>query len=129
MLENKYFSQKEFECKCGKCTLPAGMPSDRLVEVLCEIREHFNAPLIINSAYRCKEHNKKVGGAPNSRHTHGDAVDFIIKGVPTQKVYEFVLERYGDEPFGIAIKHNLNDAFRGFVHLDTRGVKARWVYK
>lgn len=128
MKENKYFKLDEFKCKCGKCELPENVPSDRLVEILCEIREHFNSPLRIRSGYRCKEHNAKVGGAPKSQHALGSAADFTIDGIATEEVYKYVLEKYGDEPLGIAIKHNFKDKFQGFVHLDTRGKKARWTY-
>nr|WP_257534868.1 hypothetical protein [Helicobacter winghamensis] len=40
-----------------------------------------------------------------------------------------MLEVFGEEPLGIAIKRNPNNPFAGFVHLDTRGKKARWEYK
>lgn len=53
---------------------------------------------------------------------------FVVKGVPTKKVFEHVIATYGDKPFGIAILINPQDEFRGFVHLDTRGYKARWSY-
>lgn len=33
-------------------------------------------PITINSAYRNPAHNAAIGGAANSRHMHGDAVDF-----------------------------------------------------
>ncbi|WP_297192367.1 D-Ala-D-Ala carboxypeptidase family metallohydrolase [uncultured Campylobacter sp.] len=128
MKENKYFKIDEFKCKCGKCELPKNVPSDELVDLLCEIREHFNAPLSINSAYRCPSHNAKVGGAKNSQHTIGSAVDFVVKGVKTADLHKHILEKYGDRALGIAIKHNYNDAYKGFVHLDTRGKKARWTY-
>lgn len=55
MKENKYFKLNEFKCKCG-CEMPSGMPSDELVDLLVEIREHFNKPMIINSGYRCPRH-------------------------------------------------------------------------
>ena len=55
-------------------------------------------------------------------------MDFVVKGVPTKQVFEHVLKTYNDKPFGIAISINPNDEFRGFVHLDTRGYKARWSY-
>ncbi|PZT47232.1 peptidase M15 family protein [Helicobacter valdiviensis] len=129
MLQNPYFKESEFDCKCGKCTRPPNVPSDELVSILCEIREFFEAPIIINSAYRCPTHNAKVGGATNSQHTIGSAVDFIVKGVKTEEVYNFVLEKWGEEPLGIAIKRNTNNPHAGFVHLDTRGKKARWEYK
>ncbi|MBK1999946.1 DUF882 domain-containing protein [Campylobacter sp. 2018MI35] len=128
MKENKYFKESEFKCKCGKCELPKGVPSDELVDVLCEIREHYDAPIIINSGYRCKEHNAEVGGAKSSQHTIGSAADIVVKGVKTEEVHQYVLEKYGDKPFGIAIKHNFENPFGGFVHIDTRGKKARWTY-
>lgn len=38
-------------------------------------RELYGAPRIINSAYRNPSRNARVGGAPQSRHMYGDAVD------------------------------------------------------
>ncbi|WP_425550433.1 D-Ala-D-Ala carboxypeptidase family metallohydrolase [Algivirga pacifica] len=35
-------------------------------------------PFVLTSTYRDKEYNKKVGGAPNSSHTRGRAVDIRI---------------------------------------------------
>ncbi|TQR29163.1 peptidase M15 family protein [Campylobacter sp. MIT 99-7217] len=128
MKDNAYFKESEFKCKCGKCQMPLNVPSDELIDLLCEIREHFNAPIIINSGYRCATHNAKVGGAKSSQHTIGSAADFVVKGVKTQVVYEYILSVYGQRALGIAIKHNFKDPFAGFVHLDTRGKKARWTY-
>lgn len=127
MKVNPYFKESEFKCKCGKCVLPKGQPNDELIDLLCEIREHFNAPLIINSGYRCASHNAKIGGAAKSRHIIGDAVDFTIKGVKTIEVYRYCENLPNADKLGLAIKHS-KDAFKGFVHLDTRGFKARWVY-
>lgn len=47
-----------------------------VVNLLQIIRDNWNAPLIISSGYRCPELNKKVGGASNSDHVYGAAVDF-----------------------------------------------------
>lgn len=128
MKENKYFKLDDFKCKCNKCQIPENVPSDRLIEILCEIREHYNAKITINSGYRCKEHNARVGGAASSQHTIGSAADFVVEGVKTDEVHQYVLEKYGDEPLGIAVKHNPKNAYAGFVHIDTRGKKARWTY-
>lgn len=38
-------------------------------------RSNYGNPMIINSAYRNPARNARVGGAPNSRHMHGDAAD------------------------------------------------------
>ena len=48
----------------------------RVLNLLQVIRDSWNAPIIISSGYRCKELNKKVGGASNSDHVYGAAVDF-----------------------------------------------------
>lgn len=40
-----------------------------------EIREVYGKPININSWYRCKELNAEVGGAENSKHLTGLAVD------------------------------------------------------
>lgn len=125
---NEYFKYREFDCKCGKCERPAGVPSKELVDILTKIRKHYNQPVIINSGYRCEEHNKAVGGSANSQHFKGSAVDFIVKNTPTESVWEYVLEKWGNEPLGLAIKRNKSNIYAGFVHIDTRGKKARWEY-
>lgn len=40
-----------------------------------EIRESYCKPIYVNSWYRCKELNEKVGGTKNSYHMSGLAVD------------------------------------------------------
>lgn len=125
---NEYFKYSEFDCKCGKCERPEGVPSQELIEILTKIRKHYNQPVVINSGYRCEAHNKAVGGSANSQHFKGSAVDFIVKNTPTESVWEYVLEKWGNEPLGLAIKRNKGNIYAGFVHIDTRGKKARWEY-
>lgn len=125
---NEYFKYREFDCKCGKCERPQGIPSQELIDILTKIRKHYNQPVMINSGYRCEDHNKKVGGSANSQHFKGSAVDFIVKNTPTESVWEYVLEKWGNEPLGLAIKRNKSNIYAGFVHIDTRGKKARWEY-
>lgn len=128
MKENPYFTEKEFDCKCGKCKRPENVPNDELVDSLVKIREHFNQPIIISSGYRCPTHNKKVGGASKSQHTCGSAVDFTVKNVKTEEVHKFVLKAFPDGPYGIAIKHNFSNDYAGFVHLDYGYRRRFWTY-
>lgn len=44
------------------------------------VRVILGAPLIISSGYRSPAVNKAVGGAKNSQHLTGEAVDFICPG-------------------------------------------------
>lgn len=39
----------------------------------------------INSAYRDPAHNERVGGAKRSQHTHGNAFDIDVSGLPTSE--------------------------------------------
>ena len=47
--------------------------------VLEPLREHFGVPIKINSGFRCRALNAAVGGAPNSYHIKGRAVDIPMK--------------------------------------------------
>lgn len=46
--------------------------------VLEPIRERFGVTKV-TSFYRNEDYNKKIGGANNSQHTKGEAVDIILK--------------------------------------------------
>jgi hypothetical protein len=55
------------------------------------IRKHFNKPIHISSGYRSKELNAKIGGAKNSQHTVGQAID-IDQGDRKQniEIFDFI---------------------------------------
>ena len=59
--------------------------------VLDKVREIYGKPIKVNSGYRSKLVNKKVGGASNSQHTKGEAVD-ITGGNKTEnkRIYEII---------------------------------------
>lgn len=111
----KNFSRKEFACRCG-----CGFDhiSLQLVEELQDVRDHFNAPIIINSACRCEGHNAKVGGAKGSKHKLGIAADIVVKGVLPKEVHKYLIEKHKDR-YGIG-------RYNTFTHLDVRDSKARW---
>ena len=54
-------------------------------------------PIIINSGYRSPEVNKAVGGAPNSNHLTGCAVDIRCKGIEQAIRYAFILLDISEE--------------------------------
>ena len=67
-----HFRRAELECKCG-CG-EASM-QDLLLKRLEALRDHYGSPITITSGFRCAGHNAHVGGAPQSAHLHGCAVD------------------------------------------------------
>lgn len=108
------FKVKEFVCQDNKtdeiliCT--------KLVTLLQAIRDHFNKPVIITSAYRTQAHNKAVGGSTNSQHLYGKAADIQISGESLQSIADYAKTQM--EAGGVAMSSKMN-----FVHVDTRDRK------
>ena len=109
------FKVREFACSDGSDTI---FISPALVTVLQQIRDHFKAPVTINSGYRTEAKNKTVGGAAYSQHKYGTAADIAVKGVPPAEVAKYaetILVGMG----GIGI-------YNSFTHIDVRKIKSRW---
>lgn len=113
------FKAYEFDCKC-KDSCSSTFVDEKLVTYLQKIRSHFNAPVTINSAYRCEKHNKAVGGASGSYHTKGQAADIVVKGVKPAEVAKYA-ETIGVLGIGLYESKDGN-----FVHIDTRTKKSFW---
>lgn len=112
---SKNFESAEFDCKCGKyCSQTEIDPA--LVDILQRIRDHFDAPVTINSAYRCEKHNKSVGGASKSKHLFGQAADIKVSGVKPLKIAQYA-ESIGVKGIGL---------YDNFVHVDTREKQYLW---
>ena len=112
---SKDFRVREFRCKNGADPI---FIDTALVELLQKIRDHFGAPITINSAYRTPEYNKKVGGSIYSQHQYGKAADIVVKGVKPSDVAAYaeqLMPSYG----GVG-------RYATFTHIDTRFEKARW---
>ena len=112
---SKNFNRSEFACKCG-CGFDA--VDKELVCVLELVRKNFNAPVIINSACRCLEHNRGVGSKDTSQHVKAKAADIVVKGVRPQRVYHY-LENIFSNKYGLG-------NYETFTHVDVRSKKARW---
>lgn len=109
------FNSTEFDCNGVDCCNETKI-SPRLVEILQNIRDHFGNQVIINSAFRCDEHNKNVGGVENSRHTKGDAADIVVKNVAPLDVAKYC-EKIGVKGIGL---------YDWGCHVDTREEKSFW---
>lgn len=109
------FTREEFACKCG-CGFDA-VDTD-LLEVLIDLRNHFNSPVYINSGCRCLMHNRIIGGEDTSQHVRGKAADVRVRRFTPEQVYDYLTSKYPSR-FGIGL-------YGLFVHVDSRSVKARW---
>lgn len=114
---SKHFSRSEFACQCG-CGFDT--VDAFLLEVLEIIRANFKNPITITSGCRCAEHNYKIGGAKDSQHTLGRAVDIKVKDTEPKKVYDFLNKGFKNQ-LGLGL-------YSGWVHVDTRtNGGARWI--
>lgn len=73
-------------------------------------------PLHINSAYRTIEHNRSIGGKPDSVHLQGAAFDISLRNFEKQELYKILLKA-GFTGFGLS--------YDNFIHADT-GRKRQW---
>jgi uncharacterized protein YcbK (DUF882 family) len=109
----EHFKVSEFQCKDKTKDL---LISADLLNVLEQIRNHFDAPVTINSGYRTPSWNTKVGGAPNSYHCKGMAADIVVKGHNSQEVAKYadsIMEQGG------VIRYT------NFTHIDVREERYR----
>lgn len=117
MMLSKNFKLSEFECHDGSHEV---LLSHTLVLRLQSLRDLVGRPVHIVSAYRNFEHNKEVGGSPNSRHLRGEAADIKVANIAPQQLAKFAQEA-GFTGIGIYM-HNGDS----FVHVDVRPTKSYW---
>ncbi len=115
-----HFYSNEFDCHGSGCCSESKI-NEKLIEYLEKIREHFGKPVTITSPYRCPVHNSRIGGAAGSRHSKGDAADFVVSGVAPRVVAQYA-ESIGI--MGIGLYETSADGH--FVHIDTREKKSFW---
>lgn len=118
-----HFKVQEFHCKDGTHVPKAAVPALKKLceEVLEPLRERFG-PCTVMSGYRPTVYNKRIGGARFSQHIYDlhpatVAADLIFaRGRPSEwaDAAEPLLQRGG------------LGRYPGFLHVDSRGTKARW---
>ncbi len=93
----------------------------RIARLAQQARDRIGRPFRITSWYRPADVNARVGGASNSRHIAGDAIDFYCDGLTGNQLYWFLdswwtggLGRYRQFPY--------------LCHIDARSYRARWLH-
>ena len=120
------FKVREF--RCSDNTDPIFIDSE-LVEILQKIRNHFGKPVNITSGFRTASKNATIKNAAKfSQHLYGKAADIWISGVTVEQIAayaETLLPNRGG--IGRYPKEGHADRTHGWVHIDTRAAKSRWV--
>lgn len=117
------FHLHEFACNDGTPVPEELLPNVRkLAEQLQVLRDHLKEPIRINSAYRHKAYNERIGGKPSSQHLTASAADITVRSMSPRKL-KGVVERLIKQKKlwfgGIGL-------YPGFLHVDIRKDTARW---
>ena len=123
MTLTKNFDLHEFSCNDGTQVPPMYLDNvGKLAENLQILRDHLKQPISINSAYRHRAYNTKIGGKPNSQHLTASAADITVKSMSPRKLKGVIEKLIAQEKLwfgGIGL-------YPGFVHVDIRDTPARW---
>ena len=74
------------------------------------IRQLLGVPMTVLSWYRSEELNKAVGGATNSQHKKGEAIDFTIK-VGIEKAFKIIQDS------GLSFDQLIFYPRKNFIHI------------
>jgi hypothetical protein len=121
---SKHFSADEFRCpSSGECKMQASSLI-AFEEFRSQVSKFLgkDTPLKILSGYRDPAHNAEIGGAERSQHTYGRAADVALpKGLSLADAYRIADGIPAFKAGGVGVYPD-----DGFIHLDDRGVRARW---
>lgn len=111
------FDSKDLACPCCGVMLMDSKFISKATTVQFGMQEDFK----INSAYRCEKHNAAVGGAPDSRHVQGIAMDIECEKGPKRWLLIKLAMQNGMNGIGVG---------RTFIHLDGRPASEQttWLY-
>jgi len=116
----KYFKLDEFDSP----DLPGSgnIMDECFLQMLDNARELYGKPMRVNSGYRTKEHNAKIGGVKNSSHILGLAADISCKSSSDRFDMLNAFMQAGFKRIGVA---------SSFIHVDTDENKSQniiWTY-
>ena len=106
-----YFSVDELKCKgTDECEMDEGF-----MKKLEALRHEFNEPMIVSSGYRHESYNQVIGGAKNSPHLYGKAVDIVISGKSAYRLMKLAIQ-HGFTGIGVSQR---GPHEKRFLHIDT----------
>lgn len=113
-LSNHLDHKAEFRCRCKyeDCTFTLVNP--RLLSVFEEFRSNWGSAIGVTSGFRCQRHNSDVGGALNSWHKKGCALDLFPHEGELMDFYKSAMEYFS---------YVLLYEDKGFIHVQVEDFK------
>lgn len=119
----KNFEIGELFAHCSTAEIDSAVRDARIMNnlqtLLCVlqcIRFRLGRPIVVNSGYRDKEHNRNVGGVATSQHLTGEACDFYVIGMGIPEVTRILYAEF-DYCIGQLIQYN------SFIHIALQNTK------
>ena len=123
----EYFSVDELKCKgTDECNM-----DEEFMERLVTLRHKFNKPMVISSGYRDSSYNQVIGGAKNSPHLYGKAVDVLVSGKAAHKLIGLAIQ-HGFTGIGVSQRGSHESRFLHIDTMDNSDIHPRpwiWSYK
>lgn len=114
---SEHFTLAEFRCKCGRNH--DTLLDSALIEKLEALREKLEcSKIIVNSGYRCPDHDRAVGGNGGGMHTKGQAADIVCYDKQGNK-YPSGVVCCAAQDIGFGGIANIDSTYTA-VHVDTR---------
>lgn len=103
--------------------------TDLCEKVLEPLREILGKAISINSGFRGKSLNKKVGGASSSQHCYAEAVDIRVKDISAEELFKIIrnnLDKFNDN-VGQVILEKVGGA--EWIHISYKSERYKEVLK
>lgn len=116
----KYFKLKEFDSPDAPGS--GEYMNEEFLHMLDAARKIYGKPMKVNSGYRTKEYNAKIGGVKNSSHIKGLAADISCKSSGDRFDMLNAFIKAGFKRIGVA---------GSFIHVDNDKDKSQniiWTY-
>lgn len=106
------FSYAELRCKCGRCGSDGTEMDPAFMEAVQQLRTLYGQPLVVSSAYRCRQHPSEARKTKPGAHCTGAALDIACSGAAAVSILRLAMTL----PFtGIGIQQKGSGRF---IHLD-----------
>lgn len=106
-------------CRCRRAYCDATPLDSAFLSHIDSLREEWGRPLSVTSGARCEYWNKVSGGAGDSLHLHGKAVDFSMNDEVEVQELAAIAAKLGFGGIGTGLK---------LIHVDDGPEDRRWVY-
>ena len=118
---SEHFWSSEFKCQCNRWNCDAlQLPDPQLVNLLGDLRNRVNRPIIITSGIRCVYWNELKGGVRESAHVEAKAVD--IAAYTSGEKYDLLKSLYKE-----TILFTRLGIGATFIHVDVSNMLAQYV--